>query len=160
MARGLKVAIDYLNSFHPIKLVPEELKKRAGLDCMSDTLARKLRDNTNRLDPLKGRVIVSYEPAKSGKNEVAYYQGNPSFVAPERKPKREDTIGCNPKYAPAAPAVFFYAIEGKGSLSFSPYYINREDMEKKMVEVKAACGTEQFKFPTYTGSHENPVRLA
>ena len=151
MARGLKVAIDYLNSFHPIKLVPEELKKRAGLDCMSDTLARKLRDNTNRLDPLKGRVIVSYEPAKSGKNEVAYYQGNPSFVAPEKKPKREDTPGVNPIYAKTAPAVFFFeTLQAPGV--YSPYYTGLSNMKEDIMVkgLEAVC---------FTGSHEKPVRL-
>ena len=83
--RGLKTAIDYLVSFHPIALVPEELKKRAGLTIMSETLGRKLRDNTNRKQPLEGRVIVSYRISESGQ-DVAYYSGNPSYKKPI-KPK-------------------------------------------------------------------------
>ena len=158
--RGVKVAIDYLNSFHPIKLVPDELHKRAGCTCKVDTLARKLRDNTNRQEPEKGRVIVSYELDERG-DEVAFYRGNPSFVAPERKKRREDTPGVNPIYAKMAPAVYFYAIEDSRNpvLSFSPYYTSREELDKKLVEVKAACGIKLFKFPVFTGSHEKPVRL-
>ena len=158
--RGLKYAIGYLNGFHPIKLVPDELHKRAGITCKVDTLSRKLRLWANREEPEKGRVIVVYDLDERGDN-VAFYRGNPGFKFEDRKkkPKREDTPGVNPKYAHVAPAVFFYAIEGKGQLSFSPYYNNREDMEKKLAEVKAACGTELFKFPAYTGSHDNPVRL-
>lgn len=161
--RGLKVAVDYLNSFYPIALVPEELKKRAGCNIMVDTLARKLRANTNRMEPEKGRVIVSYDLDERGE-KVAFYGGNPGFKFEDRK-KPTRLLGIDPgkpgsdRTVYRVPAVFFYAIEGKGMFSFSQYYNNREDMEKKLVEVKAACGTELFKFPTYTGSHDNPVRL-
>lgn len=152
MARGLKVAIDYLNSFYPIKLVPEELKKRAGLDCMADTLARKLRDNTNRLEPEKGRVIVSYEQDKNGRNDVAFYQGNPKYVAPEKKKaKREDTPGVNPIYVKIAPAVFFFeTLQAPGV--FSPYYTSREVMRQDALDKKLDA-------VFFTGSHEKPVRL-
>jgi len=162
MARGLKVAIDYLNSFHPIKLVPEELKKRAGCDCMTNTLARKLRDNTNREDntetnptgPFKGRVVVFYEMDKEGRNKVAYYQGNRSFVAPERK---KIILGMDPAKPGSertilkTPAVFFFeTLQTPGV--YSPYYTSLASM-KEDIMVK---GLEAVHF---TGSHEKPVKL-
>jgi len=161
--RGLKYAIDYLNSFHPIKLVPDELHKRAGCTCKVDTLSRKLRDNTNRMEPQKGRVIVFYDLDERG-DKVAFYRGNPGFKFEDRKKK---ILGMDPgkpgsdKTVLRAPAVFFYAIEDSRNpvLSFSPYYTSREELDKKLVEVKAACGIQFFKFPVFTGSHEKPVRL-
>ena len=159
--RGLKYAIGYLNSFYPISLVPEELKKRAGCNIMVDTLARKLRANTNRQEPEKGRVISEIY-INENNLRVVRYKGNPGFKFEDRKKKILSMDPAKPgseRTVVRAPAVFFYAIEGQGQLSFSPYYNNREDMEKKLAEVKAACGTELFKFPAYTGSHEKPLRL-
>jgi hypothetical protein len=157
--RGVKVAVDYLNSFFPIKLVAEELKARAVCTCMTDTLARKLRDNTNREDdskktpdgPFKGRVVVFYVPDADGRNDVAYYQGNRAFVAPPRKKKREDTPGVNPIYVKRAPAVFFFETLQKPGV-YSPYYTSRAVMHQDALDK----GLEAVYF---TGSHEKPVRL-
>lgn len=155
--RGLKYAIDYLNSFYPWKGVPEEVKARAGCTCMSDTLGRKLRDNTNREDdtennpagPFMGRVVVWYVMAEDGKNKIAFYQGNPSFKAPERKKKqREDTAGVNPIYAQPAPAVYFYALNGQDHV-YSPYYVSMDDIIPKLESLDDKR--------IYTGSHEKPV---
>jgi hypothetical protein len=139
--RGLAVAIDYLNSFHPIKLVPDELHKRAGCTCKVDTLSRKLRDNTNRQEPEKGRVIVFYDLDKRG-DKVAFYGGNPGFKFEDRnkKPKRVNI-----------PAVFFFETLEKPGV-FSPYYTSRE----VMAQVTLEKGLEAVYF---TGSHEKPVRL-
>ena len=148
--RGLKVAIDYLNSFHPIKLVPDELHKRAGCTCKVDTLARKLRDNTNRLEPEKGRVIVFYDLDERG-DKVAFYQGKKAYVAPERKKKREDTPGVNPIYAKVAPAVFFFeTLQTPGV--YSPYYTSREVMAQDALDKGLSA-------VFFTGSHEKPLRL-
>lgn len=148
--KGVKVAIDYLKSFHPIKLVPDELHKRAGCTCKVDTLARKLRDNTNRQEPDKGRVIVFYDLDERG-DKVAFYQGNKAYVAPERKKKREDTPGVNPIYAKTAPAVFFFeTLQTPGV--YSPYYTGLSNMKEDIMVkgLEAVC---------FTGSHEKPVRL-
>lgn len=160
--RGIKVAVDYLNSFFPIKLVAEELKLRAGCTCMSDTLARKLRDNTNREDdsrktpegPFKGRVVVFYVPDKDGRNEVAYYQGNRAFVAP---PRKKMILGMDPalsgseKTVVLAPRVFFFeTLQAPGN--YSPYYTSEQAMIQDVVQK----GMEAIYF---TGRHEKPVRL-
>lgn len=150
--RGLKVAIDYLNSFHPIKLVPDELHKRAGITCKVDTLSRNLRDNTNRMEPEKGRVIVFYDLDERGDN-VAFYRGNPGFKFEDRKkkPKREDTPGVNPIYAKVAPAVFFFETLEKPGV-YSPYYTSREVMHQDALAKGLAA-------VYFTGSHDKPVRL-
>ena len=151
--RGLKVAIDYLNSFHPIKLVPDELHKRAGCTCKVDTLSRKLRDNTNRMEPEKGRVIVFYDLDERG-DKVAFYRGNPSFKFEDRK----KFLGMDPgkpgsdrTVIKAPPALFFFETLQKPG-GFSPYYTSREVMHQDAL----AKGLSAVYF---TGSHEKPVRL-
>lgn len=65
--RGLKVAIDYLKSMS-VELVPDDIKKRAGLDIMVPTLAHSLRRAARQ-----GKVQVIYKPDSTG-TKIAYYK--------------------------------------------------------------------------------------
>ena len=136
--RGLKYAIGYLNGFYPIALVPEELKCRAGCNIMTETLGRKLRANTNREEPPKGRVIAEHYVNADGQR-VTRYKGNPGWTY--QKPAK-----ASPRPA-QAPCWFFYS--NGVSVVPSPLF-------PTLAALKASPGY-QVGFALWTGSHEAPV---
>ena len=69
--RGIRCAIDYLNSFYPVVLFKDELHKRAGCNVCVDSLSRKLRAAAAKgeIKALKfikddGREVVKYQGVK------------------------------------------------------------------------------------------------
>ena len=136
--RGLKYAIEYLNDFYPIALVPEELKRRAGCNIMTETLGRKLRANTNRNEPLKGRVIAEHYVNADGQ-KVTRYKGNPGWTC--QKP-----VKSSPRPA-QAPCWFFYS--NGVSVVPSPLF-------PTLAALKASPGY-QVGFALWTGSHQAPI---
>lgn len=147
--RGVRFAIDYLNSFFPVVLFKDELHKRAGCTCSFDDLARKLR----RAAVIGQVKAVPYENEKG--THITKYQGNPNWrnMTPKkaRKEFKKATEAISILEASPAPAVFFFeTLQNPGQ--FSPYYTDRQAMFADAV----SKGLEAVYF---TGTHDNPVRL-
>lgn len=150
--RGVRFAIDYLNSFFPVVLFKDELHKRAGCTCSYDDLARKLR----RAAVLGQVKAVPYENEKGTK--ITKYQGNPGWINPRVygipmvfKEKLFIPLENKlPEPAPAPAVFFFETLQAPGV--YSPYYTS----EQAMIEDAVTKGIEAVYF---TGTHENPVRL-
>jgi hypothetical protein len=134
MKRGLGTAIDYLKSFYPIEMIPEDLQKRAGLDILVHTLSHSLRRARRT-----GEVLVKYYPDNSGQ-KIATYSWNPDYTPRPSKVKAK---------AVKPPQLYFYALNEAPHI-FSPYYTSKES-------IMAAVNTCAYKM--YSGTHESPVAL-
>lgn len=106
--RGVNVAIDYLNSFFPVTLIPDKLFQRAGCEGKVSSLERNLRKAAKA-----GRVKVIYERDQRG-DMIAHYQGVPRWT---------------PNDVVIPPPVYFYEF-APNSHNFSPYYDNLSDMKR------------------------------
>jgi hypothetical protein len=152
MKKGVNTAISYLNSFHPILLIPDKLFQRAGCDGKLSSLERNLR----RAQKV-GKVKVEYLPNETGTDMIAHYQGVPGWIpvytAKGSSQIVKDVAKTIRESKPALTSfqqVYFYQITGKKE--FSPYFIDIDELHKD-AQVKA--GTSGYKL--YTGSHDKPV---
>ena len=66
--RGLKYAVDYLISFYPVTLVPDDIHKRAGITVEHATLQHSLRRAVRQ-----GQVRVVYFRDSKG-IKIAHYK--------------------------------------------------------------------------------------
>ena len=148
--RGLKLALDYLNSFYPGEMVPDDLHKKIGATIKVDTLAHSLR-RAHR----EGKVAVVYKKDNSGVNIAHYRAMRDGVNATEHKPDLVHRSKVQPKVEPKKtgakfPAVFFFELADKLG-KFSPYYTSQAALE-----MAVPSGAN---FHIYTGSHEKPERI-
>lgn len=68
--RGLKYAVDYLISFYPVTLVPDDIHKRAGITVEHATLQHSLRREVVKE---KSPIRVIYRKSLSGV-KIAHYK--------------------------------------------------------------------------------------
>ena len=116
--RGVNVAIDYLNSFFPVTLIPDKLFMRAGCEGKISSLERNLRKAAR-----VGKVKVIYERDSRG-DMIAHYQGIP----PVKKPI----------------PLYFYEIIGMPG--FSGYFTDRNILEsilEELTECRLFTGTHE-----------------
>ena len=160
--KGVNVAIDYLNSFYPAVLIPDQLFKRAGCEGKLSSIEKGLR----RARAI-GRVKVEYLPNETGTDMIAHYQGVPGWKPLPKYPVNTKTIICETiverkEKIPAGvkgkeksadhfpPVYFFERVDNPGS--YSAYYISIEALKQAVPDF---CIVKLF-----TGSHKNPVRVS
>jgi len=72
--KGVNTAIDYLNSFFPVTLIPDKLFTRAGCEGKLSSVEKGLRRAR-----AVGKVKVIYKMDERGE-EIAHYHGVPGWI--------------------------------------------------------------------------------